>query len=63
VNGRYGSQAQSWQVMTSTANWVDGSLRRCDENSLNIASASAWRAYKANWDDVRSHSRRVPRNR
>jgi phosphatidylserine/phosphatidylglycerophosphate/cardiolipin synthase-like enzyme len=60
VNGRYGGDPQSWQVMTSTANWVPGSLRRCDENSLNIRSASAWRAYKANWDTVKAHSRRIP---
>jgi hypothetical protein len=60
VNGRYGSDKRSWQVMTSTANWTPGSLRRCDENSLNIASATAWRQYKRNWDNVRRHSRKVP---
>ena len=60
VNGRYGGDATSRQVMTSTANWVDGSLRRVDENSLNIASSTAWRAYKANWNNVRQHSRRIP---
>ena len=60
VNGRYGGAPQSWQVMMGTANWVPGSLVRADENSLNISSAQAWRAYNANWQLVRSHSRRVP---
>lgn len=60
VNGRYGGRARSWQVMMGTANWTPGSLVRADENSINIASASVWRAYSRNWTFVRNHSRRVP---
>ncbi len=62
VKGRYGGDPKSWQVMTGTQNWVAGSLSRGDENSLNIASKSAWKQYIDNWTDIRNHSRRLPYN-
>lgn len=61
VKGRYGSDASSWQVLTGSQNWVAGSLSRGDETSLNIALRSAYADYIADWNDIRRHSRRVPR--
>ncbi len=62
VKGRFGGDGKSWQVMTGTQNWVAGSLSRGDENSLNIASKSAWRQYIQNWKNIRNHSRQLPYN-
>lgn len=56
VKGRYGSDASSFQVLTGSANWVDGGLDRGDENTLNIESRAAYRQYLANWHVVRRHS-------
>lgn len=60
VKGTYAGDRTSHQVMTGTANWVDGSLSRGDENTLNIALASAYWDYVANWNNIRNHSRKFP---
>jgi PLD-like domain len=62
VNGRFGGDDHSCQVMMGTANWNPGSLARGDENSLNIAKCSAWQRYINNWNLVRRHSRKLPYN-
>jgi hypothetical protein len=56
VKGRYGRDASSHQVLTGSANWVDGGLDRGDESTLNIASRAAYRQYLRNWHVVRRHS-------
>ena len=63
VRGRFGGDRSSHQVLTGTQNWVNGSLSRGDENSLNIARRSAYLDYLRNWNDIRRHSRRLPYNR
>lgn len=63
VKGKYGADASAHQVMTGSQNWVAGSLSRGDEVSLNISLGSAYADYIANWERIRQHSRRVPRNR
>ena len=60
VKGRFGRDRKSWQVMTGTQNWVAGSLSRGDENTLNIASRTAWRQYIRNWNTIRNRSRVLP---
>ncbi|HZJ07480.1 MAG TPA: phospholipase D-like domain-containing protein [Nocardioidaceae bacterium] len=63
VKGAFGGDRSSHQVLTGTQNWVNGSLSRGDENSLNIALRSAYVDYIRNWADIRRHSRRLPYNR
>ena len=60
VKGHYDGNPRSHQVMTGTQNWVAGSLKRSDENSLNISLRSAWLDYLANWRQIRQHSRQLP---
>ena len=60
VKGQFGNDNAAHMVMTGTQNWVDGSLSRGDENTLNIALSSAWHDYVQNWNDIRSHSRKFP---
>ncbi len=60
VKGKFGTDSAARMVMTGTANWVDGSLSRGDENTLNIKKAAAYQDYIENWNDVRQHSRKFP---
>jgi hypothetical protein len=60
VKGSFGGDTSSYQVMTGSQNWVAGSLSRGDETTLNIALASAYNAYLADWTMIRQHSRRLP---
>ncbi len=61
VKGRYGQDRSAYEVMTGSANWVDGGLDRGDETTLNISLRSAYRQYLVNWNDIRRHSVRVAR--
>ena len=58
VNGHYGRDRSSWQVITGSANWVSGSLTGGDEVMLKIASRPAYVRYIANYNDVRQHGAR-----
>ena len=60
VRGTVGADRSAWHVWTGTQNWVAGSLRKGDENSLNIALRSAYSDYLRNWNVIRAHSRRLP---
>lgn len=60
VKGTYRGNHRAYVVMTGTQNWVAGSLRLGDENSLNVALRSAYKSYKRDWDNIRNHSRRLP---
>jgi phosphatidylserine/phosphatidylglycerophosphate/cardiolipin synthase-like enzyme len=60
VKGTVGDDRTAWQVWTGTQNWVAGSLRKGDENSLNIDLKSAYTAYLRDWNMIRAHSRRLP---
>lgn len=60
VKGAYGGDRSSFQVMTGSMNWGNGSLTRSDETSLNIARRSAYAEYLGNWHAIRKHSRRIP---
>ncbi|QIK65455.1 hypothetical protein G7072_03060 [Nocardioides sp. HDW12B] len=59
VKGAYGDNNTAYEVMTGSANWVDGGLDKGDENTLNISLRSAWTEYKRNWEQIRKHSVRV----
>ncbi len=59
VKGAYGDNNAAHEVMTGSANWVDGGLDKGDENTLNISLRSAWTEYKRNWEQIRRHSKRV----
>jgi len=63
VKGTFAGDRSARVVMTGSQNWVAGSLSRGDETTLNIKLASAYRQYKNNWSNIRSHSRRLPYNR
>lgn len=56
VKGRYDGDGSAHVVMTGTQNWVWGSLRLSDENSLNIELKSAYDQYAAGWERIRRHS-------
>jgi hypothetical protein len=60
VKGKYGDDPSSWQVMTGSQNWADGSLARGDETTLTVALSSAYADYLADWQQIRRHSRRLP---
>jgi phosphatidylserine/phosphatidylglycerophosphate/cardiolipin synthase-like enzyme len=60
VKGTFGTNRRARLVMTGSMNWGNGSLTRSDENSLNIARASAYTAYLGNWHDIKGKSRRIP---
>ena len=59
VKGGYGQDRTAYEVMTGSANWVNGGLDRGDESTLNISLRSAYQQYLKNWDDTRLHSVRV----
>ena len=61
VRGSYEGKPK-WVVMTGSPNWVQGSLSRGDESSLNIELKSAYDAYVTHWVNLRKHSRKVPYN-
>ncbi len=63
VKGQFGGDSSSWQVMTGSPNWVEGSLSRGDETTLNIALQSAYDQYLADWNEIRRHSRALPYRR
>lgn len=63
VKGTFAGDRSARLVMTGSQNWVAGSLSRGDESTLNIAKASAYNDYLANWNKIRTHSRRLPYNR
>lgn len=63
VKGTYRGDRSAHVVMTGSQNWVSGSLSLGDETTTNIALKSAYTAYKRNWDNIRSHSRRIPATR
>lgn len=63
IKGTFGGDSSAHMVLTGSQNWVAGSLSRGDESSLNIAKASAYSDYVANWAQIRNHSRRLPYNR
>lgn len=60
VKGRYRSRKNAFQVWTGTPNWVMGSLRLSDENSVNVNSRRIYSRYLNNWNQVRTYSRRMP---
>ena len=59
VKGAFGRDRSAYEVMTGSANWVNGGLDRGDETTLNISLRSAYQQYLANWDDIRRKSVRV----
>ena len=60
VRGVVGKQRRAYRVVTGAQNWVAGSLRLSDENTLSIASRDAYASYLSNWKLIRQHSRRLP---
>lgn len=61
VMGTYKKDRSAWLVSTTgSQNWVNGSLSLGDETSVNISLKSAYQAYRADWDRIRAHSRRLP---
>jgi hypothetical protein len=60
VKGSFGKKRRARVVMTGSQNWVNGSLTRGDETTLNIAKKSAYQQYVKHWNTVRKHSRRLP---
>ncbi len=60
VRGTYGKDRSARVVLTGSANWVAGSLKRSDEVTLNVTGPRAYRDYRRHWTRVRKHSRRLP---
>jgi phosphatidylserine/phosphatidylglycerophosphate/cardiolipin synthase-like enzyme len=58
INGRIGSDPSAAVVHNGSMNWGIGSLTAGDELLFTIYS-TAWTSYYANWNFVRSQSRRV----
>ena len=61
VSGSYAGTTADWRVMTGTQNWIGGALTGSDENTLEIDSRPAYSNYSANFDWLKTHSRRVGR--
>jgi phosphatidylserine/phosphatidylglycerophosphate/cardiolipin synthase-like enzyme len=59
INGVYGGDHSSWRVHTGSQNWGRGTLRKGDENTINIVSRKAYRQYIANWDKMAAVSRQI----
>ena len=60
IKGRYGDNRMTRRVLTGSQNWVQGSLSRGDETTLNISRKKAYRQYIKHWKAVKNHSRRLP---
>lgn len=58
IGGRYGRDRSAWRVHTGSQNW-GRSLYAGDENTLNIASRSAYNGYLRNWRHMVKVSRRI----
>lgn len=59
INGHYGRDHSAWRVHTGSQNWGKGTLRKGDENTINIVSRKAYAQYIRNWDHIASRSRRI----
>ena len=59
VKGGFGQDRSAHEVMTGSANWVNGGLDRGDETTLNVSLRSAYRQYMRNWEVIRRQSVRV----
>ncbi len=59
INGVYGGDRSSWRVHAGSQNWGRGTLRKGDENTVNIVSRKAYTQYIRNWDRVAKASRRI----
>lgn len=59
INGRHGGNSSAFRVTTGSQNW-GASLRTSDENTINVRSRSAYKAYLRNWQHiVRTSARRI----
>lgn len=52
INGVYGGDRSAWRVHTGSQNWGKGTLRRGDDNTINIVGRGAYRQYIRDWDKV-----------
>lgn len=59
INGVYAGDHSAWEVHTGSQNWGRGTLRRGDDNTINITSRRAYAQYIRNWDTLVAHGRRI----
>lgn len=59
VQGTYGNNRKAFLTTTGSQNWAKSSLSGGDEVTVNVMSRSVYKQYRAHYDRIRVHSKRM----
>lgn len=59
MSGRFGADTTANNVFAGTQNWINGALRQSDENTLEIHSTAAYRAYSQQFEFIKRYARKI----